>query len=91
MGIEVATAASGPGVIIDLMGFELVGAAGSLEGINGTTNGTRNIAIHHGTVRSGGGGGISLGNAQNNLLADLRVDSNGGSGILAGSRATVTR
>ena len=73
MGIEIAVAASGPGVSIELIGFELVGVTGPLESINVTTNHVRNVA-----VRGWGGSGVSLSYARNNLLADLRVDSNGG-------------
>jgi parallel beta-helix repeat protein len=91
MGIEIAVAAAGPGVSIDLMGFELAGVAGSLDGISATVAGGRNFAIRNGTVRNWGGSGIDLtNNIQNALLADLRVQGNGGKGINAGTNNTIT-
>lgn len=90
MGIEIAVAASGPSVTIDLGGFELIGVAGSLEGINATTSGARNLAIRNGTVRGWGGRGIDLNNSQSDQLADLRVQGNGGLGIYAGNNSVIT-
>ena len=57
-GIEIAAPANGPGVTIDLMGFELTGVPGSLDGIAATTAGARNIAIVNGAVRAWGGDGV---------------------------------
>ena len=90
IGIEIAVAADGPGVTIDLMGFELAGAPGSLDGIAATGTGTRNIAIRNGTVRAWGGDGIDIFNSQNNLLSDLRAQGNGARGIHAGASTTIT-
>ena len=89
-GIEIAVAANGPSVTIDLMGFELAGVPGSLDGISVTATGTRNVAVHNGTVRAWGGDGIDVLNSTNNLLEDLRVEGNGGRGILAGAASTLT-
>jgi len=89
-GIEIAVAANGPSVTIDLMGFELAGVPGSLDGISVTATGTRNVAVHNGTVRAWGGDGIDVLNSTNNLLEDLRVEGNGGRGIFAGNASTVT-
>ena len=90
IGIEIAVAADGPGVTIDLMGFELAGEPGSLDGIAATGAGTRNIAIRNGTVRAWGGDGIDILNSQNNLLSDLRAQGNGARGINAGASSTIT-
>jgi len=89
-GVEIAVAANGPSVTIDLMGFELAGVPGSLDGISVTATGTRNVAVHNGTVRAWGGDGIDVLNSTNNLLEDLRVEGNGGRGILAGAASTLT-
>jgi parallel beta-helix repeat protein len=90
MGIEIAVAAGGPGVSIDLMGFEVVGVAGSLEGINVTTAGTRNVAIHNGTVRGWGGNGVNTTASEGNVLANLRVQNNVDRGIRAGTNSVIT-
>jgi len=89
-GIEIAVAASGPSVTIDLMGFELAGVPGSLNGVSVTLINTRNTAIRNGTARAWGGDGVNVNNSTNNLLENLRVEGNGGRGILAGSASTVT-
>jgi hypothetical protein len=89
MGIEIAVAAGGASVTIDLGGFELVGVAGSLDGISVTVAGSRNITVRNGTVRGFGGDGINLNSSQNNQLTDLRVQSNGGKGINAGSNSRI--
>src|SRR5688572_6609646 len=89
-GIEISITASGPSVTIDLMGHELVGASGSLEGIVVSVPGVRNVAIRDGTVRGWGRAGISIDNSQNNSLSHLRVDGNGGRGISAMGFSTMT-
>ena len=91
-GIEIAVATSGPSVTIDLMGFELAGVAGSLDGISATVSSTRNVAIRNGTVRAWGGDGVDVFSfsSANNLVDGLRVEGNGGRGISAGVGSTVT-
>ena len=90
-GIEIAAAAHGPGVTIDLMGFELVGVPGSLDGIavNSSSN-SRNIAVRNGTIRAWGGDGVDLLDSNNNSLVGLRVSHNGGRGIHVGGANTIT-
>ncbi len=80
-GIQIAVAANGPGVTIDLMGFELVGVPGSTDGIVASGSDLRNIAIRNGTVRAWGDDGVDLLAARNTLLAGLRVQNNGDHGI----------
>jgi len=89
-GIEIAVAAFGPGVTIDLMGFELAGVAGSLDGISATVINLRNIAIRNGAIRDWDGDGIDILNSLNNLFADVRAIDNGGGGILAGDTNLIT-
>jgi len=90
-GIEIAVWADGSSISIDLMGFELAGVFGSLDGILVAGAGiTRNVAIRNGTVRVWGGDGIDMLSSLNNLLDNLRIEGNGGRGILAGSVSTVT-
>ena len=90
-GVEIAVGADGSSISIDLMGFELAGVFGSLDGISvAGASITRNVAIRNGTVRAWGGDGIDMLSGLNNLLSDLRIEGNGGRGILAGSVSTVT-
>jgi len=91
-GIEIAVAALalGPSVTIDLMGFELAGVPGSLDGVSVTASDQLNVAVRNGTVRAWGGDGVDVNNSTNNLLEDLRVEGNGGRGIPAGNASTVT-
>ncbi len=91
-GIEIAVAVNGPSVTIDLMGYELAGVAGSLNGISVTVFSTRNVAIRNGTLRAWGGDGVDVFSfsSANNLLDGLRVEGNGGRGISAGVGSMVT-
>lgn len=88
-GIEITVAPIGPSVTIDLMGYELTGVAGSLDGILVTAAATQNLAVRNGTVRAWGGDGVDVFNASNSLLEDLRVRGNGGNGLRAGAANTV--
>lgn len=89
-GIKIALLADSPGVSIDLMGFELVGVSGSLNGINATTVNGSNVAVRNGFVSGWGGDGINLFNSHSTQLADLRILSNGGKGIYVNSSSTIT-
>lgn len=55
-GIEIAS----NNVTIDLMGFELVGVPGSLDGISSNGNLIRTVTISNGAVRDWGQHGVSL-------------------------------
>ena len=90
-GIQIAVPVSGPGVSIDLMGFEVIGVPGSTAGISSeSVADARNISIRNGTIRAWGGSGIDILNSRNNRLADLRVQGNGGKGMLIGSGSSIT-
>jgi hypothetical protein len=82
--IEIALPAGGP-VTLDLMGFELVGVSGSLDGITASND---NVAIHNGTLRNWGGNGINV-SGSNNLLSKLLLSSNGQSGMRVGRFGSV--
>jgi parallel beta-helix repeat protein len=86
MGIEIAAG----GVTIDLMGFELAGVPGSLDGIATTPAVVRSAIIHNGILRDWGGDGIQ-GPSQVALLSDLQLINNANHGISGGSDYVVTR
>lgn len=86
MGIEIAAS----GVTLDLMGFELAGVVGSLQGIRATVANTQSIAIRNGAVRNWGGTGIDLQLSRHNQLTELRVLSNGLFGIHGSDATRVT-
>ena len=56
LGIEIVSS----DVTLDLNGFEVLGVAGSLDGIGVTVSGLTNIAILNGTVRSWGLNGVNV-------------------------------
>ncbi len=78
-------------VTIDLMGFALIGVAGSLDGI--TTDGTRNhLTIRNGVVRGWGSDGINLttgGEGRNSNFEGVDASWNTANGIHATSSAVV--
>lgn len=78
-------------VSIDLNGFSLIGAGGSLDGINASTAGTKQIAIRNGVIRGWGRGGISATPVVEATVEDLRVQGNGNTGVSLGSRGVVSR
>ena len=83
----ITSAASG--VTLDLMGFELVGVAASLDGVEVSVAAT-NITIHNGTVRDWGRFGINAQNADDSLFRDLRLSTNGWSGLVCGASSRVS-
>jgi len=87
-GIEIVAS----GVTLDLMGFDLSGipAMGAFDGVSLGVGNLANITIRNGSVRAWGGDGIDVNFSDNNLLDGLRVQGNGGSGIIAGTTSTVT-
>jgi len=85
-GIEIAAS----GVTLDLMGFDLLGVPGSLDGIRVTVAPTTDIAVFNGSVRNWGGMGVFLSNTNNIRVADLRVSGNGSDGINTGTNAVIT-
>ncbi|MEK6644896.1 MAG: right-handed parallel beta-helix repeat-containing protein [Planctomycetota bacterium] len=86
IGIEVAAA----DVTLDLMGHEMLGVPGSLQGIRVTLANSINIAIQNGTVRLWGGAGVDIVSATSKQLRQLRVAGNGVGGITAGANALIT-
>ena len=84
-GITIAAS----GVTLDLMGFELVGVADSLDGVSVSVTAT-NIDIHNGTVRNWGRHGIFAEAADNSLFHDLRMSANGWHGLLCGPSSRVS-
>ncbi|HKQ48912.1 MAG TPA: right-handed parallel beta-helix repeat-containing protein [Phycisphaerae bacterium] len=76
------------GVTLDLMGFEIVGVAGSLDGILVSGNRT-NISVANGTVRGWGGDGIDAATATVAGLERLKSYQNGGIGIKLGGNGMI--
>jgi len=87
-GIEIAVS----GVTLDLNGFDLLGVAGSLDGVSATVDSLRNIAVVDGSVRNWGDEGVDLGTlfAINCRVADLLASGNTGNGISTGHACTVS-
>ncbi len=87
-GIEIAAS----GVTLDLMGFDLVGVTGTLDGVSITASRVSNVAVINGSLRNWSGDGVDLGTA---LANNCRVESvlssdNTGAGILSASGSTVS-
>lgn len=87
-GVEIAAS----GVTLDLNGFELLGTAGSLDGVSATAANLTNIAVINGSVRSWGDEGVDLGTlpATSCRVTDVRAGVNAGTGIFVGFGSTVT-
>jgi parallel beta-helix repeat protein len=75
-------------VTVDLNGFALAGAPGSVNGIfvSGVHN---NIVIENGVVSSWGTAGFSMFNARNSCVRNVQVFGNGTAGISFGSYGRV--
>ncbi len=80
-GIAIASS----GVTLDLNGFEVVGVAGSLDGVSSTVMNLANIAVTNGTVRKWGGDGINFSTsfANNCRVMDVSTSDNTGNGLHA--------
>jgi len=87
-GIEVAAG----NVSIDLMGFELLGVAGSMGCIVSSTNGTASVEIRNGSIMSWGGSGIELATSAvlNPTIENVRSRNNGGGGITVDDGARIS-
>ncbi len=85
-GIEIAAS----NVSVDLMGFELQGVAGSLQGIRVTVVNTVNVSIRNGAVRGWGGAGVDTNSATSKVISQLRVSNCGASGFAVGAGAVIT-
>jgi hypothetical protein len=78
-------------VTIDLNGFALDGAHGGFgNGIDAGLH-TRNVIIRNGIVQRWGGTGVDVGTADEVLLEDLLVSSNGYRGIECGNNVRAAR
>lgn len=88
-GVEIAAS----GVTLDLNGFNLVGVAGSLDGVSVTLLNALNVCVRNGSVRSWGGSGINLLDAATSAtnVADIVATQNAASGIRMGFSGTITR
>jgi parallel beta-helix repeat protein len=88
-GIEIAAS----GVTLDLNGFDLVGVAGSLDGVSVTLLNAINVSVRNGSVRSWGGSGINLLDAATSAtqVADITASQNVVNGIRMGFGGTITR
>ncbi|MBL9030414.1 MAG: right-handed parallel beta-helix repeat-containing protein [Phycisphaerae bacterium] len=84
IGIEIAAS----GVTLDLMGFEVQGVPGSLEGIRATTS-SKGLAIRNGSVRLWGASGVQVSLASGAALEGLRSVSNGAYGLTTGSDSVI--
>ncbi len=79
-------------VSIDLNGFNLIGVAGSRDGVSVPTNSyLKNIEVFNGAVRSWGDDGVDLFTTSNSVLSDLGVFSNANTGAKAGFNSVVQR
>ena len=77
-GIYIATG----NVTLDLMGFELVGVVGSLDGIHVDNVGTSiNYAVRNGTVRQWGENGLLVNIQGKSRIENIRALANGDTGI----------
>ena len=87
-GIEIA----GGGVSLDLNGFDMVGAPGSLDGIRLTLSGQTNLTLRNGSLRLWRGCGIDLSASAGNVsIHDINADSNTLDGIRVGNGAVLAR
>jgi parallel beta-helix repeat protein len=82
--IEIASS----GVTVDLMGFELLGVAGSFRGIHAGLI-LKNVSISNGSIRSWDDDGIGGNTLANSVLRDLRSVDNGADGLVIGANSLV--
>lgn len=73
-------------VTVDLNGFRIQGAAGSLDGIF-TTGALVNVTIRNGTLSAFSGDGIDTSSAKRVRVENVRVRSCGGSGLRLGDES----
>jgi hypothetical protein len=86
-GIEIAAS----GVTIDLMGFDLIGVPGSLNGIRTGAVNLRGLTVTNGTVRNWGQTGINLSDdTRSGRIDGVHVIGNSGVGLVAARGFVVT-
>lgn len=74
-------------VTLDLRGFELIGVAGSLDGVSGDlANNRKGIVVRNGSIHNWGNQAIDLGNTTtySGVIEDIRACDNAGIGIGTG-------
>ncbi len=76
-GIVIATG----GVTLDLMGFELSGGAGSLDGVAVDEGGWTNIVVYNGALEFWGEDGVDMTGASSGRIESVRVLASMGAGI----------
>jgi parallel beta-helix repeat protein len=76
-GVEIVA----DGVTLDLMGFELRGVAGTLDGIRVEGEVRLGLAVRGGSVREWGRDGMFVEGVAELILADMRFSRNGGRGL----------
>lgn len=77
-------------VTLDLKGFKLNGAPGSLSGVS--VQGSRSsIVIKNGVIAGWGGAGVSAALANNSKIEDLLVEDNSSYGVALGTNCAVLR
>lgn len=86
-GIEIAS----DGVTIDLNGFDLVGTAGSLDGIGTSVDSLRSITVLNGSVRNWGNDGVRLSTSVGSRVEGVNSSENGHYGVAVGSAGIVAR
>jgi parallel beta-helix repeat protein len=74
-------------VTLDLAGFAVLGAGGSLNGI--LINSHLDVVVRNGSVSGWGGHGLDGTNGGLARIEDLRVDANGGNGLVLNSGSKV--
>ena len=85
-GIEIAAS----GVSIDLAGFDLLGVAGSLDGISDTI-GAVNVQVRNGSIRDWRDEGVDCTNSESASVSDVNVRNCFGIGIAIGRYGSVSR
>ncbi|MEK6700696.1 MAG: right-handed parallel beta-helix repeat-containing protein [Planctomycetota bacterium] len=87
-GIEIVA----NGVTLDLKGFDLVGVAGSLDGVSATAGGLANIAVLNGSVRNWANTGVDLGTtgARRCRVVEVILSDNGAHGVTSGQGGQIT-
>ncbi|MCC6678433.1 MAG: right-handed parallel beta-helix repeat-containing protein [Phycisphaerales bacterium] len=85
IGIEIVAS----GVTLDLMGFELLGVAGALDGVRVTTAGVANVAVVNGSVRNWDDDGVDVSSAQGVRVEGVLASGNSDAGIRAGVNAVI--
>lgn len=88
-GIEIAAS----GVTLDLNGFDVVGVAGSFDGVSAPVGNLVNISVRNGSIRSWGSSGINLldGSNSGTSITDITASQNVLAGIRSGFGGVVTR